>query len=254
LSFCSVVVLERICHAGNTVANASLRNIEVCYTIQKGNIQQLDSDVDRMSKELPGDVSVRLKIVHGPENGKNFLLSKEDLKTLRRVLRKISANRRFNAKYLLFMMDNYFKDDDLCNGTPLKGKMDHEFRRENYLCFAIRLSCLINANGDMYPCCFLFDDNHADSQIRKHSKIAVNVKQYEAFLDAWYSNPKLNALRQTQLPVNTDACYYCTRYFFQNELLNEVYKKFSDYKRYGLAESFMEKCSIENGIDTPYWL
>jgi MoaA/NifB/PqqE/SkfB family radical SAM enzyme len=120
-------------------------------------------------------------------------------------------------------------------------------RPKGYKCHAIDLTCLINANGDVYPCCFLFDDNNANSSFRNRYKIGSLsplpkeiTKEDNPLAKIWYENSLLNSYRQSLLPIEDEACYYCTRYFYQNELLNELHEIFRNYELYGIAEEYAE--------------
>ena len=88
---------------------------------------------------------------------------------------------------------------------------------------------MIDPFGDVYPCCFLFDDNSDRNNIRSRYKIgslrgnAGNVGDdvHERLSEIWRSKT-LNAYRNIKLPIDPEACSYCTRHSYHNEFLNEL--------------------------------
>ena len=122
-----------------------------------------------------------------------------------------------------------------------------EYRALAYKCHALRFTCKIDANGDVYPCCFLFDDNCASSPVREVSclgSLRSNSKRVSSPTESsenslrkiWHESDKLNRYRETTLPVNEKACIYCTRHFYQNEYLNQLCNIFTKGKQYGIAQ------------------
>jgi hypothetical protein len=57
----------------------------------------------------------------------------------------------------------------------------------------------------------------------------------------WYGSDKLKEFRQHILPVHTDACYYCTRHFYQNEYLNKLLQILQKSYHYGVPELLSKK-------------
>lgn len=242
------------------------KRLEMCYTIQQENVGSLEEDLRHMDEFLGShpNVVVRLKIAHGPENGNaRFVPTSDQVEQVITILndaKSLGHASRMNINYLLDVIDNHFGRRDLSDGKPLVSRMAFDYRQRNYLCYVMRLFCFINANGDVYPCCFLFDDNHADSRIRERYKIGSltglhNItEQNNPLKRLWYTNDLWNVHRRVPLPVDSEACSYCTRFFYQNELLNQTAGVLSEYARYGLAEKYLETGGDRASSEEPYWL
>lgn len=228
----------------NNLATSGYNKLEVCITIQKDNINEIVEICNNIDQHVPQFVPVRFKFAHGPENGRDFLFSESDLNSL--TLSCPHRHGRFNLDYLISMIqDKYFDYEGLPKGTPIANKMN-EFNELNYRCHTLRLSCKIDAKGDVYPCCFLFDDNFASSEIRNKYLLGslrsrpINrvLPKPDLLKEIWYRSTKLDGFRKQKLPLDKNACQYCTRHFYQNEFLNKLYKKFEQGRQFGVAEIF----------------
>jgi len=209
--------------------------LEVCFTIQKDNIEEVPSVYDKLEEFGLSQLNdcVRFKFVHGPETLKNQNI--EDIgKFLCTEKQILSLNRRLTGKshfeYLYNMIDkkHIFNIKDIVNGRPVDKNID-KFKELKYCCHALNFTCLIDPFGDVYPCCFLFDDNSDRNNIRSRYKIgslrgnAGNVGDdvHERLSEIWRSKT-LNAYRNIKLPIDPEACSYCTRHSYHNEFLNEL--------------------------------
>ena len=56
------------------------------------------------------------------------------------------------------LAQGFFSYGGIERGLPVEAKM-HEYKKAAYSCQALDASLLIDSNGDVYPCCYLFDDN-----------------------------------------------------------------------------------------------
>jgi len=247
------------------IVNAGLKDVEVCFTIQKDNFKEIaniSEGIDNLTRtdEFPPSVPVRFKFAHGP-NERGFLCSQSDLEEVIGNLLKLNEDPRFNSAYhMSIIQDGYFDlKEGIPKGIPLKYKM-RDYKSLGYTCHALRLTCMINSNGDVYPCCFLFDDNNANSEFRNLYRIG-SLRSEETnrvmkpdsnenpLAKIWYESEKLKYYRRDILPVDQEACYYCTRYFYQNEYLNKLYDVFNRYRYHGIAKEF-----ANNGNSINFWL
>ena len=249
----------------DSLLKAGLSKIEVCVTIQKDNISEVTRMLEKSSEILPSSVPIRFKFAHGPINGRDFLFSREQLDSLIKSIPPGDLNRS-NWGYLLTMInDKHFDIANLPLGKPLESKME-EFATRDYVCHALRLTCKINADGNVYPCCFLFDDNFSNSRIRNdyflgslRSKNTGRVlSPYSHHADnllqrIWCQNDKLNGLRNFTLPVDRKACIYCTRHFYQNDFLNKLWRLFDEGKLFGLAQELSASVSM-NQEPEGFWV
>ena len=233
------------------LSEAQCRRLEVCVTIQQENIHEIPEMPKAIAQELPSGVDVRFKFAHGPVNGRNFLPSVEQVTTLSRKL--ASSDGPFNWGYLQEMMgDRHFDLDCLARGLPLKAKM-REYNLRGYRCYALRLTCVVDATGEVYPCCFLFDDNRAASAIRplyllgplRSPATGTVPNSGNPLAQIWRSNENLKAFRTACLPIHEEACSACIRHFYQNEMINWLWKTFDAGRLYGVADAVASLANAE---------
>jgi len=242
----------------NNLLKSNLTNVEVCYTIQKDNIEEIINGIQNIDNIIPPSVPLRFKFAHGPDKENNFLCTERQL--MQAVNYMARHYPRSNSEYLARMIEKgYFDYKCLSTGTPLQNKMAL-YNQSGYICHALEITCLIDSNGDVYPCCFLFDDNNAQSSIRDKYKIGSLrskntgriLENGDELIKVWFDNDYLQLLRETTLPVDKTACSYCTRHFYQNDYLNKLYNVFSKGRRYGVAEQILEDLSGQQ-IDS-FWV
>lgn len=216
-------------------------NLEICYTIQKSNIDEA-IDIIKGDKSPNTNVPIRFKFAHGPNNQNNFLIADQKIRTF---LQHCKKSQKFNLQYLSEMFSkNYFNVKDVARGYPLEQK-NIDFKNSNFKCHILNYSCKIDAQGDLYPCCYLFDDNHGKSKIRAAYKLgslrsssgAVPQKtddlDHNVLKELLISNKKLEPIKSETIPINDNACKYCTRHFYQNDFLNKleiIADKYDDIK------------------------
>jgi len=221
---------------------AKVERLEVCVTIQKANISEIPSMPEEITRRLPPSVDVRFKFAHGPANGRDYLPTSNEITTLWRAL--TPTTQQYNWGYLVQMLqDRHFDVDGLSRGVPLEAKM-HDYSGQRYTCHALRLTCVIDANGDVYPCCFLFDDNRASSIIRSSYRLGSLRQEGMAvpsdgnpLAEIWNKSERLRSLRSQVLPIDRKACGACIRHFYQNELMNSLWSVFEEGKLHGVAEA-----------------
>jgi MoaA/NifB/PqqE/SkfB family radical SAM enzyme len=247
----------------NRLMGVGFTNLELCFTIQKDNIHEVPAIVRQIPAVIPPIIPIRFKFGHGPNNRRGFLCSSHDIQSLIRQLPNNSE--RTNSDYLLSMIrNNYFDYDGISNGMPLQNTMSR-YRLLGYQCKALNLSCKIDANGDVYPCCFLFDDNRGVSTIRPQYKLGsirnprtgtvLSPSQnggVNALNEILNNNERLQQLQHKILPIDNEACSTCTRHFYQNEFLNKVSLIYYNCHNFGVAESIFNNRRDEDG--DPFWV
>lgn len=220
-------------------------NLEIVYTVQKENIEEATRIIkEEMLCPASEKIKIRFKFAHGP-NGSDFLLS-EKKDALEDFVRNCGAHERFNTGYLseMFLKQNgqqnpFFNSDDIMAGEPLKSR-NELFKGRKYTCQILNYSCMIDSQGSVYPCCFLYDDNGGnDSGIRVNNNlgsllggnpaVAKLVPGMENPLRTILSN-EIPPYQKRRIPLEPGACNKCTRHFYQNEFLNELDKIASDEK------------------------
>ncbi len=236
------------------------KNIEITYTIQKSNFNEISSCREDFEKSISDvidnyfknevkeillkqllKIPIRFKFAHGPVNGTNYLCEEDNL---RKFLNSFPNNSNFD--YINLMIEEgFFNIKDIAGGKPLANRLN--FLKENNKCFAMRFSCKIDSYGDIYPCCFLFDDNNSNSDFRSKYKIG-SMRSNRTNVAFGKKNNLILALSSSQyrnlinkeLPIDTEACTYCTRHFYQNEFLNNIFKIFDKNKECRLVEDIIE--------------
>lgn len=248
------------------------KDVQICYTIQKNNFKEI-IDYQQPHKEFGGlgffdylkgnfldkGISVRFKFAHG--FGKQYLFDSED--QVRDVVKSIRDG--WEDKYLFRCIETANNTyPDIVSGLPLRTRMLQAAKRNthtlDYTCQATKLSLLINSNGDVYPCCYLFDDNEFKSEYRKDHWMGSIVDKRLGFiaegkgdknlLRKIWQGKKINSYRNQQLPIQEEACSKCMRHIHQNDFFNEYLSILSNHqeKDYELAKIMSDKSSSARGI------
>ncbi len=252
--------LEELCNKNGFSA------IEICCTIQKGNIDHLVAGRlgDRFSEAVPPDLPIRFKLAHSawgeePAQGaadltgkdKEFLLSREQLEELKQSWKSglgFGTGHTTNRKYIVDLLEKGTADLEL--GLPALGGLQALKGRP---CHSLRNILFIDCNGDIYPCCYLFNDNAAAWAPRKDFHVASWKDEHDregpGALTRIWRGERLKELRETVLPVHPVACGRCTRHMAQNQFLSDVDDAVRKYIRKGGSAIRLEQ--ILDGIDDP---
>ena len=206
------------------------QKIEICFTIQKRNIKSLldGSEIKacrQIEERLGGALNIRLKFAHGSDDQSRFLLTPDDIKKFMRS----DVLLPWGKRYFEVTMNKVFTREDIALGLPVtKAIMT---MKETDRCYALYDTLFISANGDVYPCCHLFDDNVGDSPYREKyclgSVVDHNVgtvplpSEYNILRQIWECD-KLTKLRRQNLPILKEACCKCLRYINYNVFANRV--------------------------------
>ena len=71
-----------------------------------------------------------------------------------------------NLPYLKELLNEYLTDKDIWGGQPLYSY----YQRSQIRCFTPYLYSMIDAYGDVYPCCFLYYDNESYELFRERRR------------------------------------------------------------------------------------
>jgi MoaA/NifB/PqqE/SkfB family radical SAM enzyme len=219
-------------------------NVEVCFTIQKENI---DEAIRIIKGEVPLDFKspIRFKFAHGSVKNDKFLINDPD--KIERFYQECKKDNRFNTEYIHKMFDKgYFTPNAISNGNPLA---DYK-KIQELKCFILRYSCKIDAIGNLYPCCFLYDDNHGISKyrdfheigkLRQGGSVPIPDGNNNILRDLLFNNRKMDLYVNPKIPVEKDACLSCTRHFYQNEFLTRLDHIVSDHRKIGIEYQYDEE-------------
>jgi MoaA/NifB/PqqE/SkfB family radical SAM enzyme len=238
---------------------ARLENkIEIAFTIQRDNIDEAIQIIKTEENAFNTPIYIRFKFAHGYDNENKFLLS--DKKTeLNEFLRNCKKSEKFNTEYISKMFtDGYFNIDDTIKGTPLSTR-NNIFNKDGFICHVLNYSCKIDAKGDIYPCCFLFDDNKGEnSQIRKEHKLGSLRDKNGIIPPLEDGHNLLKEILATKIPsysklipIHDEACNNCIRHFYQNAFFNDFHKVNEDNKDINFIYSDSETADT---LNTEIWL
>ena len=204
-------------------------NLEIAFTIQKLNIAEATGIIKSGITDFDTSALIRFKFAHGPDTGKKFLLSNKETK-LKKFIDNCSGSDKYNAPYISAMFeDGYFNETDIIKGAPLYSK-NKFFNDKKYKCHILNYSCKIDAEGNLFSCCFLYDDNAGnDSKIRNRYNLGtlrtdgriVPLEKGNNTLKKLISE-KVGCYGNYIIPIEQNACNNCTRHFYQNAFLNEI--------------------------------
>lgn len=205
-------------------------NVEICFTIQQLNIEEAIQIMRDRKGSLTFGFPIRFKFAHGFDPDGKFLPRIEQI----RAFREECINKdRHNSKYIDEMFyKRYFSVEDVAEGSPLK-RRNMFFNQKKYYCHVLDYSCKIDSVGDIYPCCYLFDDNQGEkSELRSQHKIGslrqdgsvrpFRETQTNILYDTLFNKKRLEMFKRERIPIQEKACNKCTRHFYQNEFLNEL--------------------------------
>lgn len=249
---------------------------EICFTIQKDNIDEIITDQisDTIKKLKYSSVKIRFKPVHG--RNKEYVPNSQNFKD---AIRKLHEKNIDSYLFESIENGNYFSYKNLGDGIPTA---DWIKRNSKYKCHGISQSLFIDSYGSVYPCCYLYDDNEADSEWRnqyylgnlrqyienKNPKDDDNVLQaiwngkYDSYIKKYNyidSNrtETLKNLRMKSLPIQEDACFKCTRYIRHNEFNNKlstILEKYPDIVLKISNENPWKNNSVEKGDVKKIWV
>jgi len=232
-------------------------NVEIAFTIQKQNIDEAIQIIQKEKNEFNTSKIIRFKFAHGYDCENNFLLSGKETE-LQKFIRSCKESNNFNTGYISKMFtNNYFNTGDIIKGVPLSS-LNNVFKDKRYTCHVMNYSCKIDAKGNVYPCCFLYDDNKGDnSSIRERynlGSLRKNNNQIPSFeknnnILKEILNKKIPSYKNDIIPINEIACNQCTRHFYQNTFLNEIDKINEKYKEINFIYPYSEI-----GSDNRMWL
>lgn len=213
--------------------NHSLK-VWATVTLQKENIGMNLGEVCRFINEQLGIPQVNFKIATGARETlsrpPDYLVDEDDIQKLINNLKgsDLISKGGNQLSYLQRCFErNIFNPKDAANGVPL-----FSFYNQNSLrCFTPYLFSLIDSNGDVYPCCYLYRDNHTNdpkSGIFQETHKMGNLKN-ERFVDIWRgSNYNFEREKLSQIRPQRDflPCGECTRHYLHNFLLTKIYNAY----------------------------
>lgn len=210
--------------------------LAVTVTLQKSNISMNLKDACKFMQKL-GIPQVNFKLATGARDTlatkPAYLLEKDELKDLIDFLyhNPLSDNRTNNLDYLRrCFAGRIFDENDATEGAPLRTFYSERILR----CFTPFLFSMIDSNGEVYPCCHLFRDNHgSDSRSKRFREIhSLGDITEHKFSQIWNGAKYVEKRKQLEKinPNHLDylPCGECTRHCQHNFLLTEIYTAYEN--------------------------
>lgn len=232
-------VMRTICELAQP---ASRRKLAICYTIQNDNIDDVPDMIEAIRElNLPeGDKYLVFKFAHGV--GQKYLCSRKQITQFQeQVLESDRFKTAANLAYLRAMLARPSAVEDIVAGRPTEDL----YRQRPTRCFTTNIFTLIDAQGDVYPCCFLYEDNSA-------YRLQDRAKRAEHCLGRFGDGTSLKAIWEGRLygevrnqlakidPLQPKyaRCGECTRHCNHNRALSRMYDEYSRFsKAFGPARA-----------------
>jgi pyruvate-formate lyase-activating enzyme len=175
------ISLERCKRFLHGLRARSMQNIEVVFTIQRRNIEELfetASLLDHIDKYVPSSIPIRFKFATGlgandegePGTGE-FLATTEQLKELNvRWSTWAPARRPINVDFVREATATDDKRRDVSSGYPVSAVLNRLAARKHG-CEAMKHMMFVDSFGNVFPCCYLFNDNVARWGMREQHRV-----------------------------------------------------------------------------------
>jgi MoaA/NifB/PqqE/SkfB family radical SAM enzyme len=221
--------------------------LSFCYTIQNHNADDVANMIKWVSKlRLPeSDKALTFKFAHGRD--RRFLCTQEQVNSLLAMFKTEEFKDAANLRYLCWFLENQSSVPGVASGSPTLAL----YQQTSTRCFTPHLFALVSPSGDVFPCCFLFDDNSgysADVEGRRREHSLGNLTT-SSFRDIWNGN-KYDRVRQELAEIrptgNYSACGECTRHCNHNRWLTKL---FQDYT--GLSRAGGNADAVMNSVGNP---
>jgi MoaA/NifB/PqqE/SkfB family radical SAM enzyme len=216
-----------------TVSGRDCR-IGICYSIQRHNIldaKGLHGMIEFVRGLGIGDHALTFKFVHGTDGFQCTPQQLHDFRTKTLPAGVPDWDLMANVSYLDSFMRHYADARDIADGVPLRSfYQQHETR-----CFTPYLFALIDAFGDVYPCCFLYCDNDSygggfQTKRKNHRMGSLSTASFDAI---WHG-PGFVRMRHDLEIIDVsrfEECKQCTRHYLHNAVLTKLLGRYEHYAR-----------------------
>lgn len=239
--------------------------LAICYTIQRKNAENVP-DMIRMVRKFGlrgGDKCLTFKFAHG-RNG--FLCTEDQLRKLQALFSDREFEHAANLDYLRWFLERQSNLQDVVQGRPT----ENLYLRQDTRCFTPHLFALIDPQGDVYPCCFLFEDNKnytPELLQKRRSHCLGNIGDRE-FREIWRGadyrrvRDELRIIDPSKGEENGEnkkynkyeACGECTRHCNHNRWLTKLFEEYHALQAAGgNSDAVMQELSIGSQTDQ-VWL
>ena len=218
----------------NISALANLRDINekgyisMHMVIQKQNLNDV-LPFFNLGKKLNVN-TISYGLVHGPHiPERNIGFNKEDYSNLKATIKKLIDLKKKKhdiqidlRQELIAIYDNQISSESLESGLLVK----ELFKQAPVPCISLNYWALIDAFGDVYPCCYAYLDNLDYESARSlREQLCFGNIQEIPFQEIW-NGEKFNSFRNSMNPVAIDSypivCGNCGSYFFFKEKWDNI--------------------------------
>jgi MoaA/NifB/PqqE/SkfB family radical SAM enzyme len=245
------------------IRSRGIIDLQIACTIQKANLVEAKTQefYYQLLNDFP-EVSIRFKFAHGPWGKEQFLLGKQEVSEVVKAWKivlsgKAEAKSRTNLEMMSGIMneDQHSQSVDcVVEGMPVAHLYKPGGALHNQPCRVLRTTILIDAGGDIYPCCYLYNDNLAEWDAREEYKIGTWTSENPESLNLAWQSYELRNLRERTIPINENACGRCTRHYRQNRYLAQLDGLLSETSKAGMSKLAEHSTDTLDVRHDPFWL
>jgi MoaA/NifB/PqqE/SkfB family radical SAM enzyme len=240
-------------HEFFTILRDTRPRLSIALTLQKPNIDlDLPAICRRLQREFRSD-EIIVKLATGSDNAlsKHAAFLPDTAQLLGFLTKLQNASEETQTSNLAYLSrsftDGIFSIDDVSNGAPVRSfYAQHEIR-----CYTPYLFSLIDSDGQVYPCCHLYRDNHSfdrrtiEFRARHSMGNAATTRFREIWNNSCYVDERKNLLKIDPTHPAFTPCGECTRHCRHNLALTQIHADQSSG-----SEVFGE---MESGNKRPVW-
>lgn len=221
-------VLDNIRRMVEVKAQSQKSKIVMHFVAQKANVSDMISYYN-LCKALEVDV-VSFSIAHGPHVAEhNIGIDKSCIEVFKKNIVELEDYNKNQEKPTILIRDiirecvtDNIPLSDVMMGMPMLTK----FKEKPVPCLAASYWALIDAWGDVYPCCYVYYDNSSYSRYKKErTKFCLGNICEQKFIKIW-EGEKFNRFRKLMNPVNIEefpmVCGQCGSYFFFKKVIDGI--------------------------------
>jgi len=207
------------------IAELKARNqqlpVELNCVVQRENVQHVPEMI--AAAERLGADGVFLKLPHGDDPGRRFLLTLDEFQRFRDWV-SAASQRHYNVKTNLSelkdVLEGYVAPEDAVIGRPIRS----HYIQNGVRCFVPLFFMICDSEGNAYPCCYLQADNRpwegVFAEIRSDFCAGNILADGDRVLERM---AELLRSRVHGLPCGGyDQCGCCTRYCQLNTALSSI--------------------------------
>ena len=235
------LVVDRTRRLQEFVAGLKSRNDKIqiwaTVTLQRQNVQMNFGEACKFIQEELGISEVNFKIATGSRDALQheppYLLTEADVF---RLVSFLERDRLVNetGNQLAYLRESFaqkiFGLEDVAYGAPVRTF----YRNTNLRCFTPLLFSLIDTNGEVYPCCHLYRDNHGTDPRTEYFRAehSMGNVMHTDFCEIWngerYVRERVALERIDPDNSRFSPCGECTRHCQHNLVLTQIYQNFKD--------------------------